>query len=86
MPKKGLEPKDQLLFSAMIIGFGALFHVATEFRNHAQGCEKSSNRIVGLGLSILGVVMAALIIMGINAYHGNDTTQRTTMIEEKVKH
>lgn len=85
MPKKaGLDPKEQLMAAAMIVGFGLFFQVNKQLSAHMQDCAARSAAIARIGYGILVIVAAGLILSGINAYHGNgDTTQRITTVEEK---
>lgn len=85
MAKKGLDGKEQLMAAAIMAGFGLMYQVSSQLKGHMEDCAKSSERVAKIGYSILVIVAAALILSGINAYHvgSGDTTQRTTVVEEK---
>lgn len=85
MAKRGLDQKEQVLFGTLIVFGAAFYHLASSFNEHAKGCEKSSNRVSWIGLSILIAVVSALILSGINTYHGSaDTTQRIERTVEET--
>lgn len=82
--KNGLDQKEQLMAAAIMCGFGLMYQVSSQLKNHMEDCRTSSERVAKIGYGILVIVVAGLILSAVNSYHSNgDTTQRITTVEEK---